>query len=483
MSRKISGILLITVLLAGQLSAHSGKPRYHVIIDTDGALDDMRAISMFLSGNDIRVLAITCSQGTLLPDSVVRKVSSLLSDLHHEGIRIGKGSGTGQTLPPWSAFAQGISWGNAPGIQNGSGAGDAIRLLDRTTRNYREKITLVALGSLKTYADWIRSDPRAAGRIDRILWYNGPALKEGFNYRESPGSYDYIVESGVELIEIADQTGRLSIDQDYSEMLLRSGSSYARQITKANNQAVAGDGMNQEHLCLMDDMVPLYLTAPLLFDTRKGEGVTHATIRGELPGSFVYETIIRLLESAATTTNRVFNSFPLDSSLYRPGYVKIMDATISNFGLVEWKAVCMTNEIHGHTGIYSIIGAKMGVRAMEYFNVGINNLTVTTFAGSVPPLSCLNDGIQISTGATIGQGLIIVSDSTLIIPTVIFEFNGLKVKMSLRAELAEQVRRDIEYGEHTYGTLTGPYWLFIEKLAIRYWSDFSRWEICDIIEI
>ena len=47
----------------------------------------------------------------------------------------------------------------------------------------------------------------------------------------------------------------------------------------------------------------------------------------------------------------------------------------------------MTNEIHGHTGIYSIIGAKMGIRAMEYFNVGVNNLMITSFAGSEPPLS------------------------------------------------------------------------------------------------
>jgi len=84
----------------------------------------------------------------------------------------------------------------------------------------------------------------------------------------------------------------------------------------------------------------------------------------------------------------------------------MLNKTIGKFGLVEWKAISMTNEIHGHTGIYSIIGAKMGIRAMEYFNVGVNNLEeVTTFAGNNSPLSCFNDGVQISTGATIGQVL------------------------------------------------------------------------------
>jgi pyrimidine-specific ribonucleoside hydrolase len=140
----------------------------------------------------------------------------------------------------------------------------------------------------------------------------------------------------------------------------------------------------------------------------------------------------------------------------------------------------MTNEIHGHTGIYSIIGAKMGIRAMEYFNVGVNNLKVKSLAGHKPPLSCFNDGIQISTGATIGQGLITISDSVSLIPTAIFEFNNQEVKISLKPEIAEQMQEDIKYGVQTYGPLTNRYWLYIEKLAITYWSEFSRNAICDI---
>ncbi len=137
----------------------------------------------------------------------------------------------------------------------------------------------------------------------------------------------------------------------------------------------------------------------------------------------------------------------------------------------------MTNEIHGHTGIYSIIGAKMGIRAMEYFNVGVNNLVVTTFAGSEPPLSCFNDGVQISSGATIGQGLITVSDSISPIPSAIFEFNNQKVNISLNPEIARQMGNDIRYGIEEYGLLTDAYWLYVEKLAITYWRDFDRHEI------
>lgn len=115
-------------------------------------------------------------------------------------------------------------------------------------------------------------------------------------------------------------------------MLHQSESIYARQIANAMDRAVIEESTDQGGFHLMADLVPLYLTAPLLYDIRSAEGITYATLNRELPRSFVNETIIRLLESAATTNNRVFISFPVDTSLYMPGYVKIMDPTISNFG-------------------------------------------------------------------------------------------------------------------------------------------------------
>ncbi len=202
-----------------------------------------------------------------------------------------------------------------------------------------------------------------------------------------------------------------------------------------------------------------------------------------IPDTYVYETIAQLLESANDANNRVFINFPVDPALYKPEYATMLNSTIENFGSVEWKAIAMTNEIHGHTGIYSIIGAKMGIRAMEYFNVGVNNLLVTSFAGSEPPLSCFNDGVQISSGATIGQGLITVSDSISPIPSAIFEFNNQKVNISLNREIAWQMENDIRFGVQEYGLLSDAYWLYVEKLAIAYWRDFDRHEIFIIKEL
>ena len=480
---RIIGTLLLSVLLCGHAFAHSGKPKYHVIIDTDGAIDDMRAISMFLSGNDIRVLAISCAQGTLLPDTVFVKVHSLLSAFHHEGIPVGISKKVNFELPAWTQFAQNIRWENAIDTQNLNFNKESIELLNNTIDNYQNKITLIALGSLKTYADWLKANRNVAEKIERIIWYNNHNIKDGFNYKISPESFEYIKHSGILLEVVADNTDELTVNQEYLNHIHSASSIYASQIEDVHSQASVVEKINDKHLHLWDDMVPLYLAVPILFDIETKHNIKFASINQQMPPSFVHETIGKLLISATSTNNQVFTAFPIDTALYKPEYAKMLNETVGKFGLIEWKAISMTNEIHGHTGIYSIIGAKMGIRAMEYFNVGVNNLEVITFAGSNPPLSCFNDGVQISTGATIGQGLITISDSISAIPSAIFEFNNQKVNIALKSEIAEQMRNEIQYGVTNYGLLSDKYWLYIEKLAIKYWADFERQEIFTIEKI
>ena len=483
MIKRLIGSLLLSALLWGNAFAHSGNPKFHVIIDTDGAIDDMRAISMLLSGNDIRILAITCSQGTLLPDTVFVKVNSLLSAFHHEGIPVGISKKVNFELPAWTPFAQDIRWGNAINTQNLNFNKKSIEILNNTIENYQNKVTLIALGSLKTYADWLKANRNVADRIERIIWYNNHNIKDGFNYKVSTESYEYIKQSGILLEVVANSTEDLFVNQYYLNHIHSANSIYTSQIEDVHSQVSVVEKINDKHLHLWDDIIPLYLNASILFDIETKDNIRFASINRQIPPDFVYETIGKLLISATNTNNRVFTAFPIDTALYKPEYAKMLNETVGKFGLIEWKAISMTNEIHGHTGIYSIIGAKMGIRAMEYFNVGVNNLEVITFAGSNPPLSCFNDGVQISTGATIGQGLITISDSISAIPSAIFEFNNQKVNIALKSEIAEQMRNEIKYGVTNYGLLTDKYWLYIEELAIKHWADYDRQEIFAIDKI
>lgn len=473
-------ILFLTVVLCNQAFAHSGKPKYHVIIDTDGAVDDMRALSMLLSGNDIRVLAITCSRGSLMPGEVCTKVSALLAAFHHEGIPVGVSESAGTGLPAWADFARSIQWGHETDSRHLISPGNSLEVLNNTIEEYPDPVTLIALGSLETYAHWLKSHPEVSGKIDRIIWYSDHNITAEFNYQISPEAFDYIRESGVLLEIVSNNSDTRVIDQDYLNMIRNTRSVYANQIEYVHSQTPVINRIHDGHLSVWDDMVPLYLTLPILFEIRNEDNIRFASLVPNIPTSFIYESIGKLLSSAGHSNNRVFSAFPTDSVLYKPAYAIIINETIERFGLVEWKAICMTNEIHGHVGIYSIIGAKMGIRAMEFFNVGVNNLVVESFAGNNPPLSCLNDGIQISTGSTIGQGLITIADTVSSIPSATFEFNGQKIRISVNREIAEQLRKEIRFGVETYGLQSDPYWIYIEELAKKYWTDLNRQDIFTI---
>ncbi len=480
MLKKIGIIICLLFLFQNQIFAHSGKPKYHVIIDTDGAIDDFRSISMFLAGNDIRVLALICSQGTLQPVSCFNKVNSLISNYYHNGIPIAISDSINFPLPVWNSFAEQIKWGNE--FESLPKKEYSLDLLNKVTKDYPSKITLIALGSLKTYADWLKKNPEIVQKIERIIWYNEADIQKGFNYLLDPESYNFVSSLNIPLQIVSNNRNDLICNTEYLNFIKKTNSIYAQQIFNVHQQMSVSERVLQNHLLLWDDLLPLYLCVPILFTEETSENITYVTLEKSIPPTFVYEMISKLLFSGTSTNNRVFTSFPVDTLLYKKEYAEILNNTINNYGEIEWKAITMTNEIHGHTGIYSIIGAKMGVRAMEYFNVGVNNLYATTFVGSTPPLSCLNDGIQISTGATIGQGLITISDTILQNPTVEFEFNNQKIKISLKPEFSEKMQNDIKQGVINYG-MNEDYWIYIEKLAIKYWAEYNRHEIFDIVKL
>jgi formylmethanofuran dehydrogenase subunit E len=446
--RKSIGLLFLLGFSFLQLFAHTGKPDYHVVIDTDGGPGQMRAITMLLSANSIRVLAISCTRGTPDQETVCQEVRSLLSAFHHEGI-------------PVVASAEG---------------------LNRVLEDYPDPLTLVALGLPDTYAGWIREHPAMTERIGQVICPDPGEGRKGTSGGMTDGDLEFLRASGLNVILVAGGREDLFAGRAYRDQLKGLDNRYSGYILETLSSP-SGEPGTGEGPALAADFIPLYLSAPVLFGIEAGQGTRVATVNADLPPVFIYETIRNILESSDPGNNRVFTSFPVEPDLYKKEVASILPRTLAKYGREEWKAITLTNEIHGHTGIYSIIGAKMGIRALEYFNLGVNSLEVLTFAGNSPPLSCLNDGIQVSSGATVGQGLITVSDSISSIPSAVFAFNGRKVHFSLDPEIAARMKREIRYGVEQFGLSSAQYWLYIEQLALRYWSEMDRHEIFIIREI
>lgn len=185
----------------------------------------------------------------------------------------------------------------------------------------------------------------------------------------------------------------------------------------------------------------------------------------------------------AVTKNVIFSAFPLHPENYSEDTQKIMTEVIGKYGLEEWKTVVLTNEIHGHLGIYAIVGAKMGLLAREYLGISHDEVSIISHAGTKPPLSCLNDGLQVSTGATIGHGLFTVNADPTKSPSAVFQHHSTIIRIALKSEIWQKIEQDIKNALLENDGLTPGYWKEIRRLGLIYWLEFDRNQIFNISEI
>ncbi|HTY47853.1 MAG TPA: formylmethanofuran dehydrogenase subunit E family protein [Methanomassiliicoccales archaeon] len=62
---------------------------------------------------------------------------------------------------------------------------------------------------------------------------------------------------------------------------------------------------------------------------------------------------------------------------------------------------------HGHLGPYVVVGYRMGLIARHRLE---GKLWAVSFTGPKPPMSCVVDGIQFSSGCTLGKGNISIQE-------------------------------------------------------------------------
>ncbi len=164
--------------------------------------------------------------------------------------------------------------------------------------------------------------------------------------------------------------------------------------------------------------------------------------------------------------------FPVDPTLFNDALRPYVSKIIAKHGLEEWKAVVLTHEVHHHLGFWSVLGAKMGVRARELLDAPVEEIRISSYAGSTPPISCMNDGLQIATGATLGRGTITVSGASQ--PIVEFTFKTKKLTMNVKPEVAAEIERAAKEVADNYGFQSPRYFRALDKLAIVYWLQWDR---------
>ena len=479
-------ILLLIIFIAPTVWSQPlpVKLKQTVIIDTDCGIDDMRALSLLLARPEITIKAILTSDGSLPPAEGGEKICSLLHEFNRDDIPVACGDDVTGINPPWREFNRNITWGSQSDCQRThlSGADH----LSETLKEEDEKIILVCLGSLTNVAKAIKKDATLLSEIDRIIWYNQSVKPlQGFNYECDKKSADLLFKSRVRIDAISNLNRDDALfDSSMYSVCRQSGTRLATILRNVYSQPLALEKLKQNHFRLCDDLVALYLTNPELFSINIITDKLNVRYNTAYDVQGVKEAISDMINGIyVSERNIVFNRFPVQREMFNYDIRPIIDSAIARYGYEEWKANVMTDEFHGHLGVFSIVGAKMGIKARELFDVGADMLEVTTYAGTRPPYSCLNDGIQVSTGATLGMGTIHVATRRKVSPSAVFTYKNRSVRISLKKEYLERVDADIREGIAKFGLMDDGYWKLIRHNALKYWVEWDRNKIFDIEEI
>lgn len=463
-------IALLAIALHLQVQAHPWKPSHYVIIDTDGGIDDMRAICMMLASPDVRVLALTVSPGTLSSETAYIKVKSLLNSFYHEGIPVGINRNVPfRSKNPVPAIQ--YKWGNEQGIDPRN-ASDHLKVISDIIKYENSKIIFVCLGGMSTADNAIKNIPDFVSRVKFIVWSNkGLNDTKGFNYSIDSKASMEVLQGPVPVKTVGSSDNGVFYNERFLSMLERIKTPYAGTISLFMKSEEAKN--HRYSFEINDELVPAFLHFPEYFKTNesgKNSGsVPDLTKNPE-------EGYLKIISGETVIRNQVIKQLPVDPSFYFDDLKPFVGEIIEKYGMDEWQTGVLANELHRHLGVYAIIGVKMGIRAREYFNTGVDEFEAVSYAGSTPPLSCMNDGVQVSTGSTPGHGLLTVRNDSPS-PAVEFKYLNQKIRVSLKPELAKKISGELKELNFVYGLDSNIYWELVRQKAIKYWRDFDRHEI------
>ncbi|MDR2122293.1 MAG: FmdE family protein [Flavobacteriaceae bacterium] len=177
----------------------------------------------------------------------------------------------------------------------------------------------------------------------------------------------------------------------------------------------------------------------------------------------------------------IFKIFPEDPDFYSEEIRPIVKQTIERHGMEEWQVAVTTHELHGHMGIYSILGVKMGMAALDYLKVKKGSLIIYSEAGTNPPVSCMNDGLQVSTGATFGHGQIISNPTKNPKAAACFKYKNTTLHVKPKEEIENKLKKEITEAIEKFGH-SPQYWNHIKNLALTCWLEWDRSQIFEVQE-
>jgi pyrimidine-specific ribonucleoside hydrolase len=453
-----------------------------IVVDTDMAIDDIRALTLLLNSPETRIPVIVASDGGSSPRMGAGHAARLLSYFGRTDAEILEGRALDKPAPPWRTWLAGL-----PVPEKASGGVPALEVrssrevLASRIQSMDEGVIYLCLGPLTNLADALRTSAGLKKKITLIVYFGGhpddPA--PGWNTQRDPDAARFVYASGIEIHDMnLPETRFPPFDTALYSAIAKVNTPAAKLLTVIHDFPPVGKLLSENHFRIWDEMTVIYMNDPSLFRFKPSTRQAHVKSLAEFRFDGVRRTYLGLLSPGGDFHVHpreavVLKEFPREPSLFQDDVAPLVSKIIARHGLEEWKACLLTNELHRHLGAYSLVGAKMGVRAREILDAPFDTLTVLSFAGLKPPLSCMNDGLQVSTGASLGRGAIEVS-STRYEPAAIFSFGNDRLTLKLRKEYTSKIQDGIQAALKEFGGTNKGYFDRVRDLSLQYWLNWDR---------
>ena len=253
-----------------------------IIIDTDPGVDDSFTFLLALASPEIKLEALTTTQGNVTVDKATRNALSVLELAHASHIPVVQGS----TLPlvqPLRASAHvhgesGIGNSKLAEAQTQPLAGHAVDYLIERLLAEPNEISIVPIGPMTNIAMAIRKEPKFAKAVKELVIMGG-AIQEGgnmtplaeFNIFVDPHAAHIVFHSGIPITLIPlDVTHKCLLKQEHMDRLRKINSPITRFIRGAMEFYLkASLALGYEGCALHDPLTLATIIAPELLTLKE----------------------------------------------------------------------------------------------------------------------------------------------------------------------------------------------------------------------
>jgi purine nucleosidase len=216
-----------------------------IIIDTDPGVDDAFAFLLALASPEIKLEALTTTQGNVTVEKATRNALAVLELGHAGHIPVAQGSVLPLIQPLRASAAvhgeSGIGNSQLPAPQAKPIKGHAVDYLIERVLAEPNELSIFPIGPLTNIAMAIRKEPRFARAVKKLVIMGG-AIQEGgnmtplaeFNIYVDPHAASIVFHSGIPMTLIPlDVTLKCLLQQQHIDRLIKINSPITRFIKDA----------------------------------------------------------------------------------------------------------------------------------------------------------------------------------------------------------------------------------------------------------